>query len=177
MSKLNLNKIDNLVGSFNSEIYIGYIKDEEEMNRNIIKIIDEGVGENDYKTNVMAQMTNWEMWDYPGFNKLSSILSNIVKELASNKKRKDVKFNIVDMWGCKYKDGDYTIEHEHWPSVWSMVYYLFPPKDCPNLIFTDFNCEIKPEHGKVVIFPGHYLHQVDKKPFEGYRYVVSANIR
>ena len=103
MSELNLNKIDNLVGSFNSEIYIGYIKDEEEMNRNIIKIIDEGVGENDYKTNVMAQMTNWEMWDYPGFNKLSNILLNIVKELASNKKRKDVKFNIVDMWGCKYK--------------------------------------------------------------------------
>ena len=28
MSELSLNKIDNLVGSVNSEIYIGYIKDK-----------------------------------------------------------------------------------------------------------------------------------------------------
>ena len=62
MSELALNKIDNLTGNFNSEIYIGYVKDEEEMNKNIIKTIDEEVGENDYKTNVMAQMTKWEMW-------------------------------------------------------------------------------------------------------------------
>ena len=37
MSELNLNKIDNLVGSYNSEIYIGYIKDEKEMNKNIFE--------------------------------------------------------------------------------------------------------------------------------------------
>ena len=47
MSELSLDKIDNLVGSVNSEIYIGYVKDEEEMNKNIIKTIDEEVGEND----------------------------------------------------------------------------------------------------------------------------------
>ena len=122
-------------------------------------------------------MTNWKMTDYPGFNKLGTILLNIVNELAAIKKCKNVKFHIVDMWGCKYEDGDYTNSHNHWPSVWSMVYYLFPPKDCPNLFFSDFNCEIKPEHGKVVIFPGHYFHQVNKKTFEGYRYVVSANVR
>ena len=31
MSELSLDKIDNLVGSVNSEIYIGYVKDEEEI--------------------------------------------------------------------------------------------------------------------------------------------------
>jgi len=177
MSELSLNKIDNLVGSVNSEIYIGYVKDEEEMNKNIIKTIDEEVGENDYQTNVMAQMTKWEMWHYPGFNKLGAILLNIVNELATIKKVSNVKFDMVDMWGCKYKDGDYAHSHNHWPSVWSMVYYPFPEKDSPNLFFPDFNCEIKPEHGKIVIFPGHYKHQVNKKSFKGYRYVVSANIR
>ena len=40
MSELSLNKIDNLVGSVNSEIYIGYVKDEEEMNKNIIKTLE-----------------------------------------------------------------------------------------------------------------------------------------
>jgi len=108
MSELTLNKIDNLIGNFNSEIYIGYVENEEEMNRNIIKTIDEEVGENDYKTNVMAQMTKWEMWHYPGFNKLGAIFLNIVKDLGAIKKVSNVKFDIVDMWGCKYKDGDYT---------------------------------------------------------------------
>ena len=177
MSELSLDKIDNLVGSVKSEIYIGYVKNEEEMNKNIIKTIDEEVGENDYETNVMAQMTKWEMWHYPGFNKLGAILLNIVNQFAAIKKVSKVKFDIVDMWGCKYKDGDYAHSHDHWPAVWSMVYYPFPEKDSPNLFFPDFNCEIKPEHGKIVIFPGHYKHQVNKKPFKGYRYVVSANIR
>ena len=177
MPEIKLDKINNLVGSINSEIYISYIKNEEEMNKDIIKTIDEQVGKKDYLTNVKAKMTDWEMGDYPGFNKLSTILVKIVKGLGAHKKCSNVKFNIVDMWGCKYKDGDYTSSHNHWPSVWSIVYYLYPPKDSSNLVLTDFNYEIKPEHGKVVIFPGHYIHQVNKKSFEGYRYVVSANIR
>jgi len=177
MSELNLSKIDNLTSSINSEIYVGYIKDEEEMNRNIIEVIDREIGENDYKTNVKAQMTKWKMWEYPGFNRLSEFLVKIAKELADIKNCSELKFEITDMWGCKYKDGEHTISHDHWPSLWSVVYYLYPPKDSSNLVLTDFNYEIKPEHGKIVIFPGHYNHQVNKKSFKGIRYVVSANIR
>ena len=177
MTEIALNKINDLVGSINSEIYTTHINNEEKMNKDIIKTIDEQVGKKDYQTNVKAKMTDWEMWDYPGFNKLSTILVKIIKGLGAHKKCSNVKFNIVDMWGCKYKDGDYTISHNHWPSVWSLAYYLYPPKNCPELIFTEFNHVVKPEHGMLVIFPGHYLHQVNKKAFEGYRYVVSANVR
>ena len=177
MPEIKLDKIDNLVGSVNSEIYITYIKNEEEMNKNIIDTIDKEVGKNDYNTNVKAQMTDWEMFDYPGFNKLSSILIKLIKGLGAHKKCKNVKFEIVDMWGCKYKSNEETLTHDHWPSVWSLAYYLYPPKNCSELIFTEFNHVVKPEHGMLVIFPGYYKHQVNKKPFEGYRYVVSANVR
>ena len=61
----------------------------------IIKTIDEQVGKKDYQTNVKAKMTVWEMWDYPGFNKLSTILVKIIKGLGAHKKCSNVKFNIV----------------------------------------------------------------------------------
>ena len=48
MSELNLNKISDLVGSIKSEIYISHIKNEEEMNKNIIETIDKEVGKNDF---------------------------------------------------------------------------------------------------------------------------------
>ena len=170
-------KEKSLIGNVTSDIFIGFIKNEEEMNKNIIDSINNQGDKQNHNTNVKAQMTDWEMWNYPGFNKFCDILTNVVKELAILKGTKNVKFNIVDMWGCKYKDGDYTISHNHWPSVWSLVYYLYPPKDSPELIFTDFNYKIKPEHGMIVIFPGHIEHKVDKKYFKGHRYVVSANVR
>ena len=176
MNSLEL-KEKSLRGNVTSDIFITFIKNEEEMNKNIIDTINHQGDKQNYNTNVKAQMTDWEMWDYPGFNKLHNILIETIKGLACYKKRESVKFNIVDMWGCKYKDGDYTIKHNHWPSVWSMVYYLYPPKECPELIFNDFNYKIKPEHGLMVIFPGHLEHEVNKKSFKGYRYVVSANVR
>ena len=65
MPEIKLDKIDNLVGSVNSEIYITYIKNEEEMNKNIIDTIDKQVGKNDYNTNVKAQMTDWSLCKVP----------------------------------------------------------------------------------------------------------------
>ena len=174
MSELNLNKISDLVGSIKSEIYISHIKNEEEMNKNIIETIDKEVGKNDYKTNVKAQMTDWEMHNYPGFDRLSHIINEVGNVLNKND---TYKFKLENIWGCKYKSNEETFDHDHWPNVWSIVYYLYPPENCSELVFTEFNYSLKPEHGMLVIFPGYYKHQVIKKPFEGYRYVVSANIR
>ena len=84
MTEIVLNKINDLVGSINSDIYTTHINNEEKMNKDIIKTIDEQVGKKDYQTNVKAKMTDWEMWDYPGFNKLSTILVKIIKGLGAH---------------------------------------------------------------------------------------------
>lgn len=176
MSELKLLE-KNIIGSVTSKIFIGYIKDEEEMNQNIIKTIDNEIGDNSYKTNVKAQMTGWHMHSYSGFDKLCGIIMKTTGVIGSRINDTFLDFKLVNIWGCKYKSNEETISHDHWPNVWSIAYFLYPPKDCSELVFTEFDYVIKPEHGMLVIFPGHYLHQVNKKPFEGYRYVVSANIR
>ena len=174
MSEFHLIK-KNITGSITSEIFIGNIKDQEEMNKDIIKTIDQEVGWHDYKTNVKAQMTDWRLHKYPGFDKFCVIISKVAKAISKNTSYS--KFQIDNVWGCKYKSNEETLVHDHWPNIWSLAYYISPPENCSELVFPEFNYEIKPEHGMLVIFPGHYLHQVNKKPFKGYRYVVSANIR
>jgi len=174
MSEFHLIK-KNITGSITSEIFIGHIKDQEEMNKDIIKTIDQEVGWHDYKTNVKAQMTDWRLHNYPGFDKFCVIISKVAKAISKNTSYS--KFYIDNVWGCKYKSNEETLVHDHWPNIWSLAYYISPPENCSELVFPEFNYEIKPEHGMLVIFPGHYLHQVNKKPFKGYRYVVSANIR
>ena len=82
MNSLEL-KEKKLRGNIISDIFITFIKNEEEMNKNIIDTINRQGDKQNYNTNVKAQMTDWVMWDYPGFNKLHIILTETIKGLAS----------------------------------------------------------------------------------------------
>jgi len=75
----------------------------------------------------------------------------------------------------KYRSGDYALSHDHWPALWSMSYYINPPEDGPSIVFPKSNYQVKPVNGLMCIFPAYVKHEVEKKEFEGYRYVVSAN--
>ncbi len=47
--------------------------DEPKMDKDIIKIINKQGDRQNHNSNVKAQMTEWRMWDEPGFNKLKNI--------------------------------------------------------------------------------------------------------
>lgn len=84
------------------------------------------------------------------------------------------------MWGIRYKSGDYTKPHNHWPATWTFTYYIDPPANASELFFPDLNYELNIEHGLLTLIKGDVVHGVKRKKFEGNRYcivgLISTNI-
>ena len=158
--------------------YTEYINDDV-MDRSIVEIIDKYQDINRDKTTIKAGMTGWYMQKHPGFDKLSDYVIKL--SMVATYSKYKVTFNpyIHNMWGAKYVSGEYTIPHHHFPSLWSCVYYIHPPKNSPNLILIDENneeSEIEIRHGLLIMFESSVMHKVNPKTFEGARYIASANI-
>jgi len=148
---------------------------DPKMDKDIIKVINKQGDRQNHKSNVKAQMTEWRMWDEPGFDKLKNIICEMSIQISQQQYNRKITPMLTDMWGMKYKSEEYAKSHDHWPALWSMSYYINPPVDGPDIIFTNTNYSLKPVHGMMCIFPAYVEHGVEKKQFEGYRYVVSAN--
>jgi len=121
-------------------------------------------------------MTSWQMQNELGFKTLASHILNFANLITENKYKRRETFYFNSMWGMCYENEDYTITHDHWPSIWSCVYYINPPDNCGELIFPEINEFIVPEDKLLVLFPGWVMHEVPKKEFVGKRYAVSANL-
>ncbi len=67
-----------------------------QMNEDIEKEIRDMGDKQDHKTNVKAQMTEWNMEDKPGFNLFSGNTSHGVKENLSDEERIAVSFNVKE---------------------------------------------------------------------------------
>ena len=48
---------------------------------------------------------------------------------------------MKEIWGTKYKSNDETIEHNHYPSSWSFVYYPNEVEGAPGLTFGEAGVE------------------------------------
>jgi len=152
---------------------------DPKMDKEIKKIIDKQGDRQNHKTNVKAQMTEWDMKLEPGFKQLLNIAINIGKQVSINKYRTDVDLKVSSLWGMKYKSGEFAIPHDHWPSAWSFAYYLNAPKGAPGLFFPEMGeqgGERKIEPGLLIMFEGHIKHAVRQSKFKGNRYVVSGNL-
>ena len=152
---------------------------DPKMDKEIKKIIDKQGDRQNHKTNVKAQMTEWNMNHGLGFKQLSDIAINIAKKVSLNKYNRDVNFKLTNLWGMKYKSEEIAIAHDHWPALWSFAYYLNAPKDAPGLFFPDIGeqgGERKLEPGLLIMFEGHIKHAVRQAKYKGYRYVVSGNL-
>ena len=154
-----------------------HIKDKK-MDEQIIKHIDKGDKIN-HKSNVKADMTEWIMQHKTGFKDLAKIILDMSVEGSKQKFNREINPHITSMWGMRYKSGEQAISHDHWPSIWSFVYYLNAPDGAPGLFFSEMGPQggiRKLEPGLLIMFPGHTLHGVKPEKFDGYRYVVSANV-
>tara|TARA_B100000427_G_C15315823_1_gene510306 strand:+ start:125 stop:643 length:519 start_codon:yes stop_codon:yes gene_type:complete len=56
--------------------------------------------------------------------------------------------------------GDFVGVHNHFPDVFSWVYYVNTPRGSSPLVFTTSNKKIKAEEGQVLIFPSLVKHHV-----------------
>ena len=153
--------------------------DEPKMDKDIIKEINKQGDRQNWNSYVKAQMTDWRMSEKPGFNKLKKYIYEMASKVSIEAMNRKIDPFITDMWGIKYKSEQISIQHDHWPAVWSCVYYVNAPKDAPGLFFPemgDQGGERQLEQGLLIMFPGHTKHAVRPKKFKGYRYAVSANI-
>ena len=153
--------------------------DNPEMDKQIKKVIDKQGDRQNHKTNVKAQMTEWKMWNEPGFKELSKIAIQVAQKISVGKYNREVNLFLTNLWGMKYKSEEVAIQHDHWPAVWSFAYYLNAPKGAPGLFFPEAGeqgAERKLEPGLLVMFEGNVKHAVRPAKFKGYRYVVSGNL-
>ena len=148
---------------------------EPELNKTLIKIIDQRGDEQAHSTNIKAYMTSYKMQSEMGFKELQDRVLDIIRIITLQIYKQVTQYTCSDMWGAKYKSGEGAIIHHHWPSTWSFVYYLTAPKNAPGLFFPDSNEEIEIEPGLLLVFKGDVAHGVKPTEFEGYRYIVAGN--
>jgi len=147
----------------------------DDVNQNIVDYIDL-VGDIQYhKTNVKAQMTEWDVFHDENFVKIGENALKFSRDISKQIWSVQINPLLTNIWGMKYKSNEYAIPHDHFPSLFSFAYYINPPENS-TLSFPELNRELKNENKMLVIFPGHMLHEVKPKEFTGHRYVVSGNI-
>ena len=143
----------------------------------IEKEIREMGDKQDYKTNVKAQMTEWNMEDKPGFVKLKEHILSITSFISEKYYNRPMKPEISDMWGMIYKKGDYAMVHDHWPALWSGVYYITSPEKSGDLFFPQLKQTLSPQTNQMVLFNGSTRHGVKENLTDKERVAVSFNVR
>jgi hypothetical protein len=157
-------------------IFTTYL-DKDDVRTNIIDEIKKSGDKQDYKTNVKAYMTDWNMADKPGFQELNKYIIDTCHYLNSLYYRKTVGLQVSNLWGMMYKKGDYAMVHDHWPALWSGVYYLRAPEGSGDLVFPQLKQRIQPKNNLLVIFKGDVRHGVEESKTDEERICVSFNVK
>ena len=140
------------------------------------KIVDEikAYGDQqDRSTNVKADHTHWHVHKDNKFN----ILTDYIHENYP-------KHTIDELWGCAYKQGDFTQAHNHYGFDRAFVWFVDTSPTCSPLIFPDPEHPwmpdihvITPQNGLLVVFGGCELHYVPPQVNNYERVVMSGNLR
>jgi len=182
MAHIELNKFP-MIGEFDN-IFTTHLTINPTITDSIIRTIKDGGDKQNRASNVKASiMTDWKMQNEPGFVDLEKEIASIVNYLPNvleiNHPDGGVfshRMEISDMWGMCYKKNDYTDVHNHWPTVWSGVFYLDIPTDyAGTLFFPTLEHNIEPVTGQLVIFSGSTWHGVKTLQSNGERLAISFN--
>ena len=157
-------------------IFTSIIEDDE-MNKNIIEQIRKTGDVQDYKTNVKAYMTDWNMSDKPGFDKLEKIIIEMTNYLSKIYYNRPINPRVENLWGMIYKKGDYAMVHDHWPSLWSGVYYIEVPNNSGDLFFPQLKQTMTPKKNQMIVFEGKTRHGVRESLSDKERIAVSFNVK
>lgn len=113
-------------------------------------------------TNVKAtMMTSYKI--FKETNKFNPILNQILL-MCNYMHSIDTRHEMVlsDAWGAVYKDGDFTITHDHTPKTFSFVYYLNDTNKSTPIVFTDIDWQHTPKKNELIFFPSYLKHKVPK---------------
>ena len=162
-----------------ADIFTAHLTLDPAIKDTIIKTIKDSGDKQNRKTNVKADMTNWNMQEESGFRELEQEIASVIKYIPSITRpndHSDHPMEIKTMWGLCYKKNDYTDVHDHWPSIWSGTFYLDIPTDyAGTLFFPELEYDIEPVTGQLVIFRGATLHGVKTIQSNSDRIAISFN--
>tara|TARA_Y100001963_G_C6724848_1_gene420905 strand:- start:683 stop:1222 length:540 start_codon:yes stop_codon:yes gene_type:complete len=118
----------------------------------------------DEHTKSMTQLLDW-------------IYQLLSKDFPLDKGAKEQGGKVnANIWVARYNKDQYTLPHGHSPfALYGFVYFIKSPKGASPLVFTTSGKKIKPEEGRVVIFPGNLNHHVPKNKCED-RVIIAGNI-
>ena len=131
--------------------------------------------------NVYAKSTSWNApleskSIFLGVQAMQGAVCSLLHELSDGQ-QPDIPqaYYPMNAWGVIYNKGDRVKVHNHFPCLWSQVYYVKTGKDSAPLIFPDIDAIIKPEAGMCVQFPSYLWHHVKPLEQDEDRAVLSAN--
>ena len=150
--------------------------DHETLNPKLEKIIREQGDRQNYRTALKAHMTEMNMLKEDNSEPFHELSDYIYKESLSISPA-FYKPTFIDCWGGLYKVGHHAEIHDHWPALYSFVYYVNVSEECSPLVLTDCGFYyIKPKNGLLTVFPGWIKHFVPKQDSSHERIIVSGNI-
>lgn len=160
-----------------TEIYIFKHPDPKELNVQLEQDIRTCGDQQSNATNVKALMTHWDMYNHSkAFSDFVIWVTECFGEcpLDSFQRQRDYKLNAL--WGMIYRDGEHAIAHHHIPAYFSFVYFVKVSDLSSPLIFKASSTYIKPEIGKLILFPSYLLHYVPEQTGNEERISIAGNI-
>lgn len=134
----------------------------------------------DRSTNVKANMTSYiEILKHSEYQQMfDSIMEylNIFIKLRTPHWNRDIDYYIKEAWGMQHTKGDYTQNHVHPNTNWSIAFYLRVPTNDTYMYFDDFNDTLPLATNRLFIFPGLAKHRVTAHTSDITRISIAANI-
>ena len=162
------------------------LENADAVNAALIELIQTQGDRQDRKTNVKADMTDWNLpidHQKPPYNQFFdflrvSILDSITKLVnpIDYSRCEPHSYSVTTLWGAVYRSGDYTKMHNHFSSTFSFCYYLKMNNPPTPLQFRSIDHIITPTEGMLIMFPGWMDHEVSNVVSEDERIVLAGNI-
>tara|TARA_Y100001963_G_scaffold92574_1_gene127423 strand:- start:2314 stop:2898 length:585 start_codon:yes stop_codon:yes gene_type:complete len=125
------------------------------------------------RSNVEAPMTDWKLHNkFDSYNWIANKACRLAEQITT--KMANCTFKCIDCWGVRYRPGESTKRHSHWPHQFAFSYYIKMPDTPAPITFPTANYEYNPKVGDLVLFPGWIQHEV--KEVDGERIMVAGNL-
>jgi hypothetical protein len=151
------------------EFQVDHLDDDK-----LVELILEQGDKKDRKTNVKADMTEWNMSTHEPFQQIVCRVEDVIKEWYDTRAGVVVLTSLTACWGAVYRKGDCAVPHSHLPDSYSFVYYPKAEPGCSTLMFKGYTYQPKTGYG--VIFPSYLDHMVKTEESDNLRVVVAGNL-
>ena len=190
-----------VLGRFSTPIWVGRVKEHEQLNKSLLKYINE-IRKKDPQGTKKSNILGWHSPDFDlkdesiknFFDKISPMIKDVTQDMMWDLEKFAVK--ILSCWSIVNNKFASNAGHIHANSLISSAYYVSVNKDSGKIIFDDprpgatikkgpytnitkwneGNVTVEPENGLLVMFPSYLVHHVQPNMSDQERVIISFNI-